>query len=521
MKPSRREFLKTTLAATAAAGLGAHAMPRRNSEKPNLLFVFTDQQSFDMLGCYGNEQIRTPHLDRLASEGVRFEYCVSSTPVCTPMRGMLLSGQHPLKNGAISNDVCMLPGKGKYFGEVLRDNGYRTGYVGKWHLYGGDRNRGVPAGPYRYGFDDVFLSNNCQLNFDPEVAFYYDQQTGEPVKFDKWEVYGQTDQAQRFIEESPKDKPWALFVSWHPPHDHKGGRYTTLPELEELYDPATIKLRPSQPDTPKVRKNMQGYMAMCTGCDIAFGRLMDTLKKQGIHDNTIVVFSSDHGDLHGAHGRPWAKSFPEDASCRVPLIIRYPERLVRELNGPKLGDSEVPQTNDAQKNPLRGLKPRASELLVGTLDLMPTILGMMSLPIPDTCDGQDLTPHILAGDDDAVASVPLFYFAPSWRGVFTKEFTYSKRGPVSGKIKEDWNCLYDRKTDPRQLTNRYYDDKYAAKREELDKLTDEWLARFDDPFLNGYELFKVLGFDSPKLSGKGRTGRLPGRPIDVLKLRGR
>ena len=122
------------------------------------------------------------------------------------MRGMLLSGQHPLKNGAFSNDVCMLPGKGNYFGEVLRDNGYRTGYVGKWHIYGGQRDRPVPAGPYRYGFDDVFLSNNCTLDFAPEVAFYYDQHTGEPVKFNQWEVYGQTQQAEQFIEESSQDQ---------------------------------------------------------------------------------------------------------------------------------------------------------------------------------------------------------------------------------------------------------------------------------------------------------------------------
>ena len=493
MSATRRDFVKMTAATAALAGLDAHGARLGNGKKPNLLFVFTDQQSFDMLGCYGNEQIKTPNLDRLASEGVRFEYCVSSTPVCTPTRGMLLSGQHPLSNGAFSNDVRMLPGEGDYFGEVLRDNGYRAGYVGKWHLHGGDRNRPIPAGPYRYGFDDVFLSNNCQLNYDPEVAFYYDQHTGQRVKFNQWEVYGQTEQARRFIEESPRDEPWALFVSWHPPHDHKGKKYTTLPELEALYDPGEIKVRPSQQDSPEVRKDMQGYMAMCTGCDIALGQLMDTLKKQGMDDNTIVVFTSDHGDLHGAHGRPWAKSFPEDESCRVPLLIRYPNRL----------------------------KPRASELLVGTLDLMPTILGMMNLPIPETCDGQNLTPHILAGDDNAVASVPLFYFIPSWRGVFTKNFTYSKRGPVSGKIKEDWNTLYDRRADPYQLTNRYHDEDYSAKREELDRLTNQWLERFEDPFLNGYELINRLGFDTPKFSGKGRTGRLPGRPIDILKQQAR
>lgn len=489
--PKRREFLKTAAALSAFSMTKAAAAPLPK-KKPNLLFVFTDQQSFDMLGCYGNRQIQTPNIDRLADEGVRFEYCISSNPVCSPMRGMLFSGQHPLKNGIITNDIQMLPGKGRYFGEVLHNNGYRTGYIGKWHMHGGDRNRPVPPGPYRYGFNETFITDNCSLNYDPDSCFYFDQYSGRKIKYNQWEVYGQTEQAKEFIQKSPPDRPWALFISWHPPHDHKGGKYTTLPDLENLYDPDKITLRPSMPDTPQIRKDMQGYMGMITGCDTAFGQLMDTLKKQGMDDNTIVVFTSDHGDLHGAHGRPWAKSFPEDESCRVPLIIRYPEKL----------------------------HPRTSELLVGTLDLMPTLLGMMGLPIPDSCDGQNLTPHIIARNDDAVESVPLFYFIPSWRGVFTKDFTYSKRGPINHKDKQDWNCLYDRKDDPHQLKNRYYDNRYAGKREELDTLMNQWLDRFNDPFLNGYEFINLLGFDTPHQADKGKTGRLPGRPIDILNAAG-
>lgn len=495
MSPTRRDFIKATAAVTAGVGLNAYAAEGEGGSKPNLLFVFTDQQSFDMLGCYGNDQIQTPNLDRLAKEGVRFEYCISSNPVCTPMRGMLLSGQHPLKNGAFSNDIAMFPGKGQYFGEVMGDNGYRTGYVGKWHLYGGNRDRAIPAGPYRYGFDDVFLSNNCALNYDPGVAFYYDQKTGRKIKFNEWEVYGQTKQAEQFIKDAPADKPWALMVSWHPPHDHKGLKYTTLPELEELYDPAKIKLRPSQKDTPEVRKDMQGYMAMCTGCDIAFGRLMETLKKRGMDDNTIVVFTSDHGDLHDAHGRPWAKSFPEDLSCRVPLIIRYPKKL----------------------------RPRKSNLLVGTLDLMPTILGMMGLPVPEACDGQDLTQHIVSRNDDAVASVPLFYYAPSWRGVFTRDFTYSERCKDEKQKPEegmDWNTLYDRKKDPHQLKNEFGNADYAAKQTELKALMHKWLTAYEDPFVSTRELTAQMGLKHLRFHGKraeGQTGRLPGRPVDILK----
>jgi arylsulfatase A-like enzyme len=492
---NRRNFLKTATAVATLTGLKTRGAQSGGGKKPNLLFVFTDQQSFDMLGCYGNDRIQTPNLDKLAEESVRFEYCISSNPVCTPMRAMLLSGQHNLKNGAFYNDFQMLPGNGQYFAEVLKNNGYRTGYVGKWHLHGGDRDRPIPAGPYRYGFDDVFLSNNCTLNFDPDAAFYFDQKTGQKIKYNQWEVYGQTEQAKKFINESSPNEPWALFVSWHPPHDHKGGKYTTLPELENLYDPDKIKLRPSQTDSPEVRKNMQGYMAMITGCDIAFGQLMKTLKEKGMDDNTIVVFTSDHGDLHGAHGRPWAKSFPEDESCRVPLIIRYPETL----------------------------NPRTSELLVGTLDLMPTILDMMGMPVPASCDGQNLAPHILAGNDHAVDSVPLFYYAPSWRGVFTKDFTYSERAAGAGSHeKHSWNTLYDRSADPRQLVNRFDEPQYAGKKEELKNLMWKWLDRYNDPFLHEKDFLQTIGLNYPnfKQDGKGVTGRLPGRPVDLLNTVG-
>src|SRR3712207_4147517 len=119
MASTRREF--AGLLSGGAAALGAAAQQRR----PNLLFVFSDQQSSDMLGCYGNRQIVTPRLDRFAAEGVRFNHCIANSPLCTPYRGLLLSGQHTLWNGALENDVRMLAGDRNYFGEVLRDAGYR------------------------------------------------------------------------------------------------------------------------------------------------------------------------------------------------------------------------------------------------------------------------------------------------------------------------------------------------------------------------------------------------------------
>ena len=148
-KYSRREFLKHTSAlglvsSTLLSGCSGSADSiSKPSKKPNLLFVFSDQQSRDMVGCYGNDSIKTPNLDQLASEWIKFEHCVSSSPVCTPFRGMLMSGQHPLYSGVLHNDMPLLANNGKYFGHVLTEAGYRTGYVGKWHLLGGDRDRPV------------------------------------------------------------------------------------------------------------------------------------------------------------------------------------------------------------------------------------------------------------------------------------------------------------------------------------------------------------------------------------------
>lgn len=462
-------------------------------KRPNLLFVLSDQQSYDMLGCYGNTQLITPNTDRLASEGIRFNHCVSNSPICTPYRGILFSGQHPLYNGAFSNDIQMLQGDGNCFGEVLRDAGYRMGYYGKWHLYGGDRNRPIPAGPYRYGFDGGFLTDNCTEEFRPGYCYYWND-AGEKVFFDEWEPYGQTRQALEFLDGCTEDEPFALFVSWHPPHN-MGGRdgrfyYDTEPELMDLYDREKIELRENCEDTPETREAYHGHMAMCTGVDTTLGWLTQKLKDMNLDDNTIVVFSSDHGDMLYSCGRPWPKGFPEDESLRVPLIIRWPERLAA----------------------------RTSDLIVSTFDLMPTILSMMDLGVPETCQGKDLSQAIFNQDDDAVESTPLMIISmgQGWRGIYTKRYTYSFDEGMESPVR--FNCLYDKEADPRQQNNLFYLPEYRAVRDELHRETLQWMARFDDEFAPGETVFKVcFGDAGPPTAGYGDTGILPGRPIDLLK----
>jgi arylsulfatase A-like enzyme len=477
-------------------------------KKPNLLFIFSDQHSRDMVGCYGNRDLLTINLDNFAGEGVKFENCISSSPLCTPFRGMLMSGQHSLYNGAVYNDVPLLANNGKYFGHVLQDAGYKMGYIGKWHLYGGERNRPIPPGKMRYGFDGTFLSDNCHVGFKPNECYYWNDK-GEKVFFDEWEVFGQTNQALEFLDSYSADsgEPFALFISWHPPHDwgiHPESmvfQYDTIPELMNLYNPEKIHLRPNVEDNPAVRRAYQGYYGMISGVDTAFGWLIEKLRKKGLEDNTLVVFTSDHGDNLHSHNYTIAKEHPEDTSSRVPLLMRFPNRLP---------------------------KNKSSRLLINPMDIMPTILGLLGLDIPRTVQGQNLSYPILKSNDDFVESVPLFFLNPAWRGVYThrytyaygtvEQFTYSNDGKLALK-NSPMRVLYDRANDPHQLKNLYGQRDAALLQNEMERLTKKWLKHFDDPGaeLSFEDLNRLYSYNDGHFPEDTEEQGFRGRPIDIIK----
>jgi arylsulfatase A-like enzyme len=404
---------------------------------------------------------------------------------------MLMSGQHPLYNGVFCNDVGIRPGAVKYFAEVLRDTGYRTGYIGKWHLYGGDRKRPIPAGPDRLGFDDMFLSDNCSLRLGPNDSFYWNER-GELTLYHEWQPFGQARQAVSFLDSCKSGQPFALFVSVHPPHNFGPEQYKTEPELMAAYANAKIKLRPNVTDTPEIREWYRGHMAMITGVDTAFGRILDKLREKGLDRNTIVVFTADHGDLLRSHGRIWPKSFPEAESSRVPLLMRLPERL-------RAGT--------------------VSDLLIGSLDLMPTLLGLMGAQVPSTCQGKNLADAIRRGSSDATESVPFFYFDPGWRGVYTDRYTYSFAEPGPPKAPAfNWNTLYDRQQDPFEQKNLFDSSAHRSIKEKLHRLSLSWMERFHDPFPTGAQLMKLCFNEASeaKLLQRPDNCRPPGRPVDLL-----
>lgn len=414
---------------------------------------------------------------------------------------MLLTGTHPLTNGVITNDVRVETENITTFAEALKEAGYKTCYIGKWHLYGGDRDRGIPPGENRLGFDE-FYSNNCTLNYTPEVSFYFND-AGEKIKYNEWEVYGQARQAVQYIERSNTSQPFALFISFHAPHDqglnrHHPLKYNTLPELMQLYDPNEIDLRENAEECPgddygatfaEIRHDYHGYYAMCTGIDIACGRIVEALQQKGVMDHSMIVYTSDHGDLLRSHGRAQAKGTPEDESIRVPLIMRYPEKL------------EV----------------RNSDLMIGSLDLMPTILGLMGITPPVSCEGQNLSKAILSKNDDAVKSIPLFYLASPWRGVFTREYTYSfDLKNETGA--ETWNVLYVRNGDPHQRDNKFYNPNYRELRNQLHKMTFEWMDKFKDPLCPFSHMIKICEPQTGIANRKGLDGVLTYTPREAFKM---
>ncbi|WP_299053694.1 sulfatase-like hydrolase/transferase [uncultured Polaribacter sp.] len=444
-----------------------------NDRLPNLVIVLSDQHSADMVGAYGNKQLITPNLDKLASEGVLLENAFASQPVCTPFRGMLMSGMHPLKNGAFVNDVPLLPNKTKLMAEILKEKGYQTAYFGKWHLLGGNRDRGIPK-EMTYGFDKV-LTNNCHVDFRPGKAFFWNEK-GEKEFFNEWEPYAQTNQAIDYLNNIDPSKPFAIILSLHPPHDwgkFKGEdgkmhyRYDTLDELMALYERNEIILRPGLEDTPDRRRMYHGHMAQITGIDIAVGNLMTQLKNMNVEKNTLVAFTADHGDMLESHNAKLPKQYPHDYSNKIPFIIKYPGKIKS------------------------GFK---SKSLLGTMDILPTLLSFMNIETQESFDGLDLSRDILNNKLDKDDYVPIWNYRigrarnSNWRGVETDRYTFSTSKESNNSM---INTLFDREKDPGQLNNLYNNPAYKNIQAKLEGYTKEWMQKYDDQFYGAKEFNAV------------------------------
>lgn len=312
MSCTRREFL-------AASG-GATTAYVQAVKRPNILFVMPDQLRAQGLGCMGNRDVRTPNIDRLAEQGLLLPNTFANTPVCCPARANILTGRYAHRNGMVANDLRLRESE-ITLAECLRDGGYRTGFIGKWHLDGGKRMPGfVPPGPRRQGFD-FWAANECShSHFDTQ----YFRDTPKPISIRKFEAEAWTDIGIDFLRESQRDgRPFLLTIAMGPPHDP----YRAPPEFAKLYDPGKLRMRPNWSESPGAPgpKEIAEYYGMITAVDAQIGRLLRTLDELGMAEDTIVLLSSDHGDMLGSHNRR-LKRKPWEESIRVPGILRYPRK---------------------------------------------------------------------------------------------------------------------------------------------------------------------------------------------------
>lgn len=416
--------------------------PRR----PNLLIILPDQLRAQALGCMGNPDVQTPHLDRLAAEGVLFRQTFANTPVCCPARAILLTGKYSHKHGLVANDLRLRESE-PTLAKLLKAEGYQTGFIGKWHLDGGQRDPGfVPPGPRRQGFDFWAACECRHAHFQP----LWFRDTPEPIRSKQFEPAALTDVALEFIR-NHRSRPFFLVVSMGPPHDP----YGAPPEYMQRYDPAKLTMRPNwKAGVPQAgRQQIAAYYAAITAIDDQVGRMMDALKDLALDQDTIVLFSSDHGDMLGSQGQR-LKRKPWEESIRVPGILHYPARV-------KAG--------------------RQTDALLSHVDLAPTLLALCGAKVPRDMQGADLSEVVLGKTDRGPDSVFFQIFVPfagdgtphPWRGVRTPRYMYARTE------KEPW-VLYDLEKDPFEMTNLAKDPASDGLRKELEARLEKWMKATGD-----------------------------------------
>ena len=433
--------------------------------RPNILFVFTDQQRYSALGCSGNPVVQTPHIDAMAQRGVIGDSCISNHPLCSPYRAILLTGRYGFGNGVLDNEYALFPDQ-PTVARALGAAGYHTGYIGKMHL--GD-------GPYpadkRHGFDYVATYNH---QGDFYGAHYWENEKG-PIPFPDWEPTGEADLATRFLHDhahSHQDSPFCLFVGWQPPH----WPYDRFPEQHDRYRPEDVDLPENVPEQMAAfaRREIAQYYGNVTALDEQMGRLLATLDELGIAEETLVCFSSDHGDHLSSHGygKPFdrwmhpsfraSKATPYEESVHVPLVMRGP-----------------------------GIEPgRRTDAMITAVDLMPTLLGFAGVAVPEGTHGQDLSAVVRGERESQTDAAYLMNMGPGWpyrgdwvgmwRGVRTARYTYARwhedeYGPM----------LFDREQDPAEMRNLVSVPEYGSVVTEMEQRLQRFMRESGDPFETG------------------------------------
>lgn len=479
---TRRAALASALAPAVLRG------QRPAGDKPNLLFVWTDQQRADTMAAYGNAHFRVPAMNRLAEKSVVFDRYYVTQPVCTPSRSSILTGLWPHQSGTINNNVP-LPATARCWPELLSDSAYRCGYFGKWHLgdeifaqhgfhdwagiedgyiphYSAARDRNARSAYHHFLLDHGYKPNTQQGTFSRGFA------CGLPAKHCKPSFLAA--RAEEFIERN-RANPWLLSVNFLEPHSPYTGPYNDLhSSLEAPVPPnypgpmegreprhlaarreATLNQRVEGQDLRQragwERLN-RNYAGLCSQVDQALSRILWALETSGQAHNTVIVFTSDHGEMMGAHSLT-GKGVTFEESLRVPLLIHVP---------------------------FRGFRERRVRRPVSAIDLVPTVLDLLGRKRDEALPGESLT-RVMNGEAPAEDHVFVEWNTdvrtPRYRGVVS---------PDGWKLtlhEDDHHTLFHRPSDPLELRNRYDTGGEAARvASALRKRIESWQRQVNDSY---------------------------------------
>ena len=494
---NRRSFLKTTTALTLGTYASRSFGFNSSANRPNLLFIWTDQQRCDTLAVYGNTQIRMPNLNRLATESVVFRNSYVTQPVCTPSRGSIMTGLWPHQSGLLANNMH-LSRETKCFPEMVHDSAYRTGYLGKWHL--GDELW------KQHGFDEWISIEDNYINYyspgrDRSQRSTYDAyliRKGYKHNNKKKDIFSRPyvstlafeDSKPKYLEiqavdflERHRNDNFILYVNFLEPHTPVNGPFNDMHNPDELDRNPNVDCNLGDDDPLLYRNKAENYkkqmkdwkninakyFGLCSEIDIAIGGILGKLDSLGLRDNTIVVFTSDHGDMMGSHGF-FNKSVMYSEAVKVPWLVRWPELSPKQ---------------------------RVITQNVSHIDLVPTLLELLGKQKPNEIPGKSLVPLIRGqvkdngdvfvewnagpgGDDDE----------EGFKKTGTEDDNVSKSANIRTIVTQDgWKlCLsdYDKSQlfnlndDPGECKNLYYGKNHRDAIEKLRKRILDWQNSVND-----------------------------------------
>ncbi len=405
-----------------------------SSTKPNIILILSDEHRGQAMAHNGDTNLQTPAMDRLAMGGCSFSRAYANCPICTPSRGTIFSGRHA-HAGPVAAFFDAYKATAPSLATELRKQGYHTAYFGKWHCgivrdqlppnvranpaaYGGVPVRTPER--HRAGFEDWFGFENLNKHF---ASYTYRGHDVNPTFTPGYETDGLTDLAVDYLSHYDHDKPLLLVLSVTPPHFP-----LVVPDRWLTHDPATLSVPPNFTESPHMRECLARYYAMIENLDWNMGRLMDAVGSLSRFSDTLTVYTSDHGDFMGSHGRQSRKEHPHEESVRIPAILNWPGQI-----------------------PARG----GMDGLFSLVDLTPTLLGLAGADIPAYCQGFDWSAMLQGRCDDGGPESVLLEMTGNprwtldfldWRGLVTRDWKYAF-------YETGEELLFDLKADPYEQHN--------------------------------------------------------------------